>query len=191
MTVQTILIGNYANDGTGDDLRTAFQKVNANFQALDTSAALTSAVNVGGGTGIFADKNGANIELKTLTSTGSTVAITHTDTTVNLETLTQLVNDPSPVVVSPSYDVHGMLTNPFNLNHNTIINGDAQTTVYGYDVRLINSLLAIALESGGMNVDLGSFLHPTGDGTDFRGYTFDFGSFLSAPKNNYNFGVFV
>ena len=191
MTIQTINLGNYANDGTGDDLRTAFTKVNANFAALDTSAALTSAVNVGSGVGIFADKNGANIELKTLTSTDNSVTISDTATTVDLTVAMNLNSDPLPTVVSPIYDTHGILTNPFNLNYNTIINGDAETTVYGLDVRLINSLLAIALESGGMNVDLGSILQPTGNDTNFRGYTFDFGTFLSFPANNYNFGVFV
>jgi hypothetical protein len=31
MAIQTINVGTTANDGTGDDLRAAFQKVNANF----------------------------------------------------------------------------------------------------------------------------------------------------------------
>lgn len=34
MALQTINLGSYANDGTGDDLRTAFQKVNANLTEL-------------------------------------------------------------------------------------------------------------------------------------------------------------
>ena len=34
MSLQTINLGNYANDGSGDDLRTAFQKVNANLAEL-------------------------------------------------------------------------------------------------------------------------------------------------------------
>ena len=34
MAIQTINLGTYANDGTGDDLRTAFQKVNANILEL-------------------------------------------------------------------------------------------------------------------------------------------------------------
>ena len=31
MAIQTINVGNLANDGTGDDLREAFIKVNQNF----------------------------------------------------------------------------------------------------------------------------------------------------------------
>lgn len=34
MAIQTINLGTYANDGTGDDLRSAFQKVNANILEL-------------------------------------------------------------------------------------------------------------------------------------------------------------
>lgn len=34
MAIQTINLGTYANDGTGDDLRTAFEKVRANFIEL-------------------------------------------------------------------------------------------------------------------------------------------------------------
>jgi hypothetical protein len=56
MTIQTINIGNVVNDGLGDDLRTAFQKVNANF--TDLSAQLTiTATNVGAvGVGVFKEK---------------------------------------------------------------------------------------------------------------------------------------
>lgn len=38
MAIQTINLGTYANDGTGDDLRTAFQKVNANILELASTS---------------------------------------------------------------------------------------------------------------------------------------------------------
>jgi hypothetical protein len=66
MTVQTINIGNVVNDGLGDDLRTAFQKVNANFASLDAELGITGA-NVGtSGVGIYKDKVGAVLEFKKL-----------------------------------------------------------------------------------------------------------------------------
>lgn len=37
MTAQVIDVGIEANDGNGDDLRTAFEKVNANFAATFTN----------------------------------------------------------------------------------------------------------------------------------------------------------
>jgi hypothetical protein len=45
MTIQTINIGSYANDGSGDDLRTAFTKVNANFALLGTDIPVAEATN--------------------------------------------------------------------------------------------------------------------------------------------------
>jgi len=45
MSIQTINIGSYANDGSGDDLRTAFNKVNANFALLGTEIPVAEATN--------------------------------------------------------------------------------------------------------------------------------------------------
>ena len=64
MAIQTINIGNIVNDGLGDDLRTAFQKVNANFAELATTSS-TTASNVGeAGIGVFKRKNGVDLEFK-------------------------------------------------------------------------------------------------------------------------------
>ena len=43
MPIQTINIGNLVNDGLGDDLRTAFQKVNSNFSELYYVGNMTAA----------------------------------------------------------------------------------------------------------------------------------------------------
>jgi len=47
MTIQTINLGSYANDGSGDDLRTAFNKVNSNFALLGTDIPLAEGANLG------------------------------------------------------------------------------------------------------------------------------------------------
>lgn len=47
MAIQTINLGSYANDGSGDDLRTAFNKVNANFALLGTDIPLADGANLG------------------------------------------------------------------------------------------------------------------------------------------------
>lgn len=47
MAIQTINVGYLANDGTGDDLREAFIKINQNFDELDLRTESTTATNVG------------------------------------------------------------------------------------------------------------------------------------------------
>jgi hypothetical protein len=46
MAQLTINVGTNANDGTGDDLRTAMQKVNTNFTELYTASPLTSSISI-------------------------------------------------------------------------------------------------------------------------------------------------
>ena len=83
MAIQTINIGNVVNDGLGDDLRTAFQKVNANFAVLDAQTTVTGS-NVGTtGTGIFKQKTGANLEFKKLIS-GTRITITEFPDTIQI-----------------------------------------------------------------------------------------------------------
>jgi hypothetical protein len=86
MTIQTINIGNVVNDGLGDDLRTAFEKVNANFS--DLSAQLTTtATNLGAtGVGVFKEKIGADLQFKKLVAgtkmllddTGNSIVLNNT-----------------------------------------------------------------------------------------------------------------
>lgn len=74
MSIQTINIGNQVNDGLGDDLRTAFEKVNSNFSTLFGQLTITAS-NVGAiGTGVFKQKTDQNLEFKKLVS-GSKILI--------------------------------------------------------------------------------------------------------------------
>ena len=83
MTIQTINIGNVVNDGLGDDLRTAFQKVNANFSDLSAQLTIT-AVNVNDtGVGVFKEKVGTELRFKKLVS-GTKMLVTDTDTSIVL-----------------------------------------------------------------------------------------------------------
>lgn len=66
MAIQTINVGNVANDGTGDDLREAMIKANQNFEELDLRAPeSTEGLNIGGaGEGVFAGKLGTTLQFK-------------------------------------------------------------------------------------------------------------------------------
>jgi hypothetical protein len=66
MTIQTINIGNVVNDGLGDDLRTAFQKVNANFVELQSSLTVTASNATNTGQGLVATGTGSNLIFKNL-----------------------------------------------------------------------------------------------------------------------------
>jgi hypothetical protein len=64
MAKQTINIGSSANDGTGDPLRTAFDKVNDNFNELYSATGAGSGQNISiSGQSIISDNSNGNIQL--------------------------------------------------------------------------------------------------------------------------------
>ena len=103
MTIQTINLGNYANDGTGDDLRTAFTKVNNNFNYIANEGAVLGGTNLGNGTALLVDKNPttAYLEFNTLGSTDNSITFTTSDHVINLQSHTKLQNDTSPTLGRP------------------------------------------------------------------------------------------
>lgn len=102
MAIQTINLGTYANDGTGDDLRTAFEKVNANFTELNTLT-ITGGINLGTGASIFAGTvaspaTGDNLSFKTLVG-GPNIAITSNSNTITIagaDSIYNVVEDLTP-----------------------------------------------------------------------------------------------
>lgn len=198
MPIQTINLGNYANDGTGDDLRTAFQKVNENFQLVGGTLGIINGENLGTGVSIFKrrDNDNLTLEFKTLTSTDNSVEITPSldGNTVNLKNKSLLENDPSP-----------SLSADLELNGNNIVigsegYGDVQTTVWGIDVRNLNSLMEMFIQSGAATLDFGSFIDGTAGVPDapattvnLNGTLPDFSGFsVTDPSGvNLNFGSIV
>jgi len=181
MTIQQVNLGTYANDGTGDDLRTAFDKVNKNFVELYGSSGIVNGVNLGPGAGLFKDKNGVNLEFRTLTSDAS-ITITTGDSAVNLVANTNLANDPMPT-----------LTHNLNLNghiigeYNGVVGSQVQTRIWNYDIQLLASQLELLTKT--VNVDFGSFVSPTP-----TSWPTDFGSaysFIAPPDNKLDFGKLV
>jgi len=81
MAVELINIGRIANDGTGDDLREAFDKINRNFEDLDLRIDdKTEGENVGTGTGVFKQRLGYNLQFKTLVEGDNVLIDDLTDT---------------------------------------------------------------------------------------------------------------
>lgn len=77
MNIQNINIGQYPNDGTGDDLRTAFEKIVANFSEIDLNVVL-SAENVGQGTPIVIENASNNaLKFRTIKSSNNKLSINY------------------------------------------------------------------------------------------------------------------
>ena len=85
MSIETINIGNIANDGTGDDLRQAFIKTNNNFTYLNSTvnAGTVTAANLGAETGVFAQKSNTTLQFKSLRG-GAGITLSNTGTTVTI-----------------------------------------------------------------------------------------------------------
>jgi len=94
MAIQTINIGTNPNDGTGDDLRTAFDKVNDNFaELLAVGGETNTASNLGIGEGVFKQKTAQDLEFKTLRNSDGKITITSDANSVYLNTNNLADND--------------------------------------------------------------------------------------------------
>jgi len=188
MSIQTINLGTYANDGTGDDLRTAFQKVNANFTQLFAEAAVINGTNLGAGAGIFKDKAGVNLEFKSLTSTDTSVVFTSSENTVNLSAKTRLLTDSHPQLGS-DLDLNGYILGG---------RGDVQARIFGYDIQLLAATLELLIRSSAVNLDLGPIISNSAGNFDLNGQPLhnplDFGTWTfgqQGPRNQLDFGTFA
>ena len=119
MAVQLINIGNIANDGTGDDLREAFIKTNANFEEIDLrDDEQTTASNLGDtGEGLFLRRNVYDLEFKKI-SAGSNVTLTAddnkiviasdsgvSDLTITADTGNVVLDDSAALTISGGTDI--------------------------------------------------------------------------------------
>lgn len=84
MAIQNINVGNAANDGTGDDLREAFTKINQNFQNLDGIAQQTAANLGSSGAEVFANITDNTLNFRRLVA-GTNIALTQLDNTITVE----------------------------------------------------------------------------------------------------------
>lgn len=124
MAIQTINVGQIANDGTGDDLREAFIKINNNFQDLDLrNDEATTATNLGSsGEGVFASKVNYELQFKklvagndiTLASDGQTVTITANgglkSITVNADTGSDTLTETDSLTISGGTGIETSIT---------------------------------------------------------------------------------
>lgn len=99
-TVQQIILGTYPNDGTGDDLRTAFVKTQANINSLNDDK-IESGVNLGTGIPILLGKNGTSLSFRSIKTANSNLSISFDSSTITLDvadSLKYLVEDLNPAI---------------------------------------------------------------------------------------------
>ena len=97
MAIQLINIGNIANDGTGDDLREAFIKTNANFEELDLrDDEKTTATNLGdSGQGLFVQRLNYDLQFKKIVGgAGLTLSATDNNITISNDKVYDLTQTP-------------------------------------------------------------------------------------------------
>lgn len=101
MSIQTVNLGTYANDGTGDDLRTAFEKVIGNFGYLDLIK-VEDGENLGTAIanthGVYAGVDGVTLQFKSIKQ-GDNITITSDGNTITLrpkDSINSVEEDPNP-----------------------------------------------------------------------------------------------
>jgi len=147
MAIQTINIGNVVNDGLGDDLRTAFQKVNANFAELNASLTVTAANTGGTGYGVFKEKVGAELRFRKLVPDGF-ISIDGS----NPDTL--VIGSTQPVAFT-SFKTDGDTLEAFDETDITIeggtnitVDGDGTSGVISIDTKLNLSQILVNYDFG-------------------------------------------
>ena len=198
MALQNINIGTLANDGTGDDLREAFIKVNQNFEDLDLRAPeSTTASNLGNvGEGVFYQKAGSDLQFKKLVS-GANVTLTASTNGITVNALggLQQLN-----VVSDSGSkqlVDGDTLNIFGgTGADTSISGNVLTVNTTTELSTdITPVLGGNLDANGNNlINGGTLTASTFQGTfqgDLAGLVHGIDIRLIAPNTaGFNFGSF-
>ena len=170
MAIQTINLGNVVNDGLGDDLRTAFQKVNANFSELAAGITVTAS-NLGAGAGVFKEKVGVDLQFKSLVA-GTKMFIDELTNTIvinnqqpdgfaRIDTDLGVVNasDHLNITVEGGDNVNvsavgSVITIDTNLDLNQIING------FDFGSLGSNFLYSPQLALAAANVDFGTITNP-------------------------------
>ena len=184
MAIQTINLGNRVNDGLGDDLRTAFEKVNANFAELGATLTITAS-NLGEtGEGVFAQKVGADLQFKKLlASEGINLSSSSTSITIG---------NSRPIAFSrvESQDGTVIASNDSN-NTITIQGGDHINTSVSGNILTVDTNINIT--DALTNVDFGPINGQFPFTTDLALAlsNVDFGTYTSPGRINLDFGTIV
>lgn len=200
MAIQVIDIGTVANDGTGDDLREAFVKVNSNFAELEqTTTESTTAANLGSaGEGIFSALVGTELQFKKIAAgTGITLGADNNSITINstatgLNEISLFGDNGNSVINNDlnSLTINGGANAVVNVNNNVVT--ITSQTVLSTDA---NPTLSANLNTNGQNIIGTGDVKTTVHGIDVRDFDgiqdfasgFEFGRMDGVANNFFEF----
>jgi hypothetical protein len=171
MSIQTINLGNVVNDGLGDNLRTAFEKVNANFAELLTTFDLTAANTQELGAKVFKEKTGSILKFRNLVS-GTKIVVTEYDNSIEIrstqpDAFTSITTNAGIVQAGDNTNIAiqggSNITVTGATPYITVdTNLDLNALLLGFDFGPIGNQYTTALQvlSAAANVDFGTFPTP-------------------------------
>lgn len=159
MAIQIVNVGQIENDGTGDDLREAFIKVNENFSELSTlTADIVNIVSITGNNGTLEVTGYSDLSIIGEYAISTNVS---PGTITIVSDFNQLSDDLTPTL-SNNLDV-----NNFSINNVSTINGITLTDLSKlatdtFDFGLMNNIATNIIDwfIANNTVDLGSFSSP-------------------------------
>lgn len=178
MAIDYINVGAVANDGTGDDLRDAFIKVNDNFNLLySTTAAAVEGTNLGAaGQPVFVQKNINVLEYRKIDAQGALKLTVAADGELTLKfnptnTVSfnnQSISDVNNIAAATfsgvlTGNVIGLMRGPGAASLNALVNPTQlgrtiNTFDYGYIIPTFTNPIAYLL--GEIGTDMGTFASP-------------------------------
>ena len=180
MSLEFINVGNFANDGTGDDLREAFIKINQNFQELELGRAINNGDNLGfDGAEVFARKDDDILKFRRIAG-GDNIIVTQKESIIEISMPTpkfHITTDSGSFWVKNNKSItvtggNGVVTRGSENNKTLTIDLEESVSKYfGFDFGKIiivhESILDIIYSTIG--VDLGTISSPN--------YNIDLGNF--------------
>jgi hypothetical protein len=112
LEIRYVNLGEYPNDGSGDDLRTAFEKSNASFKSLEDNVVL-SAINLGSGAPVWLDKVNNDLRFRSIKSPDENLTISYDSFEISLKVkdFLEFVEEDTAPKLGGNLDLNGFEIN--------------------------------------------------------------------------------
>ena len=153
MALLPINVGFIVNDGTGDDLRTAFIKINQNFEELELRGGQANTIsNIGSGVGLYKEKIGVDLRIKSIKA-GPGISLVNGNTDITIE-------NNRNVFVKINADTGSLNASSTSQEVNIVGGTGVTTSISGSTLTITGSYYDIELDPTpklGGNLDLNGF----------------------------------